>query len=206
MIFEFGYISEVDQDRAAYRVKLPQLGDNTVSNWMSALHLDTKTTKDENYLEVNQHVVVLLKDNLSTGVILGCVYDKVATPIIKNKDKRGTTFADGSTEIFDKSTGEYNAHYTGKARFESDDLTQVYGSNGVELNGNSNNGLLKVVPTVGKINIVENDLNTLKSLIAGWTPMGGDGGAALKAVLTAWFGSLITNTTTGNLENPNVKH
>lgn len=207
MIFQFGYISEVNQDKALYRVKLPELGDDgVVSPWMSGLYLDTKSTKDENYYEVNQHVVVLIKDNLSTGVILGAIYDNVDAPTIKDKNKRGTTFVDGSTEIFDKTTGEYHAHYTGNAKFESDDLAQVYGGTGVELNGNSNNGILKVVPTVGKLNIVENDLNNLKTLIAAWAPIPNDGGAALKAALTVWCATIITNTSTANLENPNVKH
>lgn len=204
MNFLFGYISQVDDQTGLYKVNLEELG--IVSDWMSSLYLETKSAKDENTYEINQHVGVIMKHNLSEGIILGAVYDKVTGPVVKDKNKRATTYADGSSEIFDKSTGNYTAHYKGIARFEGDDLTQIYGSSGIELGGNSNMGILKVVQTVAKINIIENDINMLKSLIATWVVVPADGGAALKALLTAWAASLIVNTSTGNLANPNVKH
>lgn len=204
MNFYFGYISEVDDQKGLYKVNLEELG--IVTDWMSSLYMETKGAKDENTYDINQHVGLILKDNKSTGVIMGAVYDNVTGPVVKDKNKRATTYADGSSEIFDKSSGNYTAHYKGIARFEGDDLTQIYGSSGIELGGNSNQGILKVIQTVGKINIIENDINMLKSFVAAWVVVPADGGAALKALLTAWAATLITNTTTGNLENTNVKH
>lgn len=73
-------------------------------------------------------------------------------------------------------------------------------------NGGDNGGLVKVNDLVSKVNIIENDLNTLKNAIAGWTPVLNDGGTALKTATSAWFAATITNTTAADLKNDKVKH
>lgn len=38
---------------------------------------------------------------------------------------------------------------------------------------------------------LKNDLNTLKTAVSGWVPVGGDGGAALKTALASWYAAQI---------------
>lgn len=204
MKFHYGYISEVDDQTGFYRVNLEEL--EIVSPWMPALFLDTKDTKDENSFVVNQHVAVLLKNNFNEGVILGAIYDRKNPPSVKDKNKRVTTFIDGSTVSFNKSTGEYGAHYKGKSRYDTDDINQVYGTNGIELNGNSNGGLVKVGNNVTHLNVIEGKINDLITIFTTWTPVPNDGGGALKAALTTWVASVLTLTVVPDLENPTAKH
>ena len=204
MHFLYGYISEVDQATGLYRVNLEEL--EIVSPWMPALFMDTAETKDENSFVVNQHVACICDARIKTGVILGAIYDKKNPPAVGDKNKRVTTYPDDSYFSFDKSTGEWDVYTKGSSTITSDDLNKIYGTNGVELNGNSNGGLVKVNPLVNKINVLENDINNLKTLIAAWVIVPADGGAALKTILASWYGSPIVNTIVANLENQNAKH
>lgn len=78
---------------------------------------------------------------------------------------------------------------------------------GISLNGDSCGGMVKVAELTKKINGIEQDINNLKSLFAGWTPVVQDGGAALKtAVCTSWANTMLSLTQTNELENEKVKH
>jgi len=75
----------------------------------------------------------------------------------------------------------------------------------IQLNGDNFGGLTKIDDVVAKLNQVENDLNTLKSVFSSWITVPNDGGAALKAGAATWYGSSITPTVNGDLENTTVK-
>jgi len=72
--------------------------------------------------------------------------------------------------------------------------------------GGNNGGLINVEPLISKINALENDLNTLKKLIQSWVTVPSDGGAALKAVLSAWSNSNLSVSVRGDIENTKFKH
>jgi hypothetical protein len=76
----------------------------------------------------------------------------------------------------------------------------------IVIHGGKNDGLVKVNELVQKINALEKDLNSLKSLITNWIPAAGDGGAALKTTLASWMAQNITLTSKNDLENKNVTH
>lgn len=76
----------------------------------------------------------------------------------------------------------------------------------VYLRGDSEGGLVKVNDLVTKLNNIENDLNTLKSLFTSWVVVPSDGGAALKAITATWAGQTLTVTNVNDLENEKVKH
>lgn len=76
----------------------------------------------------------------------------------------------------------------------------------VYINGNGYGGLVKVVDLVTHLNTSENKINALISAITAWTPVAGDGGAALKAALTSWLASSITPTTQSDIESTKVRH
>lgn len=78
-------------------------------------------------------------------------------------------------------------------------------SNGIAFNDGNLGGLVKLDAVVGKLNALENDLNSIKNIFSTWTPVPNDGGAALKTASTAWSGQTITTTVNADLENTNVK-
>ena len=77
---------------------------------------------------------------------------------------------------------------------------------GIQLNGNSLGGLIKIEELVSKINTIEGSINDLKQVFSAWVPSPNDGGAALKGGAATWFGATITETVVSDLENENVKH
>lgn len=72
--------------------------------------------------------------------------------------------------------------------------------------GGTNGGLIKIVDLVTKLNNIENDINTLKSVFSAWIVNPADGGAALKTAAASWYTSTITPTVRADLENENFKH
>ena len=81
---------------------------------------------------------------------------------------------------------------------------------GLALDGDSFGGLIKVEPLVAKLNALEKEINALKAKFAAWSPVGGDGGAALKTILSAtppiWTTPPMATTTREDIENTKVKH
>jgi hypothetical protein len=76
----------------------------------------------------------------------------------------------------------------------------------VKFNDGSFGGIVKVTELVSKLNTIESSLNTLKALVTSWVTVPGDGGAALKALLTAWAAMTITPTTNSMIHNTKVIH
>lgn len=76
----------------------------------------------------------------------------------------------------------------------------------ITFNGGSNDGLIKINDLVSKINAVENDINTLKSIFSAWVPAPTDGGAVLKTASTTWSSQTITPTQKTDIENDKIKH
>lgn len=76
----------------------------------------------------------------------------------------------------------------------------------VLLRGNQFGGLVKVSSLVNKLNVIESDLNTLKTAFNTWVVVPSDGGLALKTASSSWASQLITQTQVSDLENNKVKH
>lgn len=90
----------------------------------------------------------------------------------------------------------------------SDDLfVELYSEiESIEIMGGTNGGMVKVADLVQKLNALENEVNNLKTAISTWVPVASDGGAALKAALTTWFGQSLTLTVSNDLANIKFKH
>ena len=86
------------------------------------------------------------------------------------------------------------------------DISLVMNQDGVVFNGGDLLGMVKVKDLVTQLNTIEQDLNILKGLFAGWTPAPMDGGAVLKGLTATWAGQQITPTIIKDLENEKVKH
>ncbi|WP_291126914.1 hypothetical protein [Dysgonomonas sp. UBA7698] len=85
------------------------------------------------------------------------------------------------------------------------DVSVVADKDGVILNGGSLGGMVKIKPLISKLNTLENSVNALKAVFAGWSPVSQDGGAALKAAISQWAGQPVSVTKIGDLENEKVK-
>ena len=76
----------------------------------------------------------------------------------------------------------------------------------VQFNDGSNAGLVKVADLKTKLNNIENKINALINIFTTWTPLSGDGGAALKTLLATWVATELTDTLQEDIENTAVKH
>lgn len=77
---------------------------------------------------------------------------------------------------------------------------------GVVYNGGSLGGLVVSEKVANEVNILKQELNSLKQIFTGWTPVPSDGGAVLKTAVTAWAGKVIEPTVKKTLENDKIKH
>lgn len=66
-----------------------------------------------------------------------------------------------------------------------------------------NLGIPKTPETVDRLNKIEQDINALKDVIKTWTPVATDGGAALKAAASTWYGTDLTETINDDIQNEN---
>ena len=76
----------------------------------------------------------------------------------------------------------------------------------VIINGGSLGGIVKVKELTSKLNTLEREINDIKQLLSGWTPVPNDGGASLKAAVASWAGKPITLTRREDYEDTKVKH
>lgn len=76
----------------------------------------------------------------------------------------------------------------------------------IKYNNGKNGGLIKVKELTDKINILQKDLNDIKTAFKNWIPVSSDGGAALKISVSKWAGSSISITEQGEIENTKILH
>jgi hypothetical protein len=74
----------------------------------------------------------------------------------------------------------------------------------ITMNGGAKGGLPTGESLKNKLNVLENDINSLKSTFNSWTPVANDGGTALKTKLNTWHTSQIVPTTQEEISNPEI--
>lgn len=130
-------------------------------------------------------------------VVVGFVADGAAGVVLLCDEIESAEIVIGDTSALISATG-----LTVKVADASAKLDKT----AVTFNGGSLGGLVKVVELTQRLNLIENDINVLKSIFAGWAPVSQDGGAALKTAVTAWSTQTLTPTTRTDYENDKVKH
>jgi len=79
-----------------------------------------------------------------------------------------------------------------------------------QFNDGKNKGIVKVIELTEKVNALENLMNDLQDKFNAWAPLAGDGGGALKTILTVtppiWNLPQITLTKQSDLEDTKVTH
>ena len=110
--------------------------------------------------------------------------------------------------VFSKMNIPYISLYS-----QLDKVLYIVGDSSIEVTGDSIKfndgafgGLIKIADLVSKLNTIEQDINTLKQVFSGWTPVSNDGGAALKTAAATWYAQTITETQKSDLENTNITH
>jgi hypothetical protein len=76
----------------------------------------------------------------------------------------------------------------------------------ITMNDGSLGGLVKIADLVGKLNVIEQDINNLKTVFSTWVPVPNDGGAALKTASGSWSGSQLAKTLKTDLEDTKITH
>lgn len=82
----------------------------------------------------------------------------------------------------------------------------IFSKDDIKINGGNNGGVVKVNPLVEDLNSIKNEINSLKTNLSTWSPVSGDGGAALKLLITDWAAEPLSDSNSSDLENPNLKH
>ena len=136
---------------------------------------------------VGSYVVVGFVSGGSAGVVL--LTDDIESVEV-------TTAEDKSRAVMDDDGVRINVGDKTSAELTAD---------GIVLNGGSLGGLVKVKELTDRLNAIENDINSLKSVFTGWAPTPQDGGAALKGAVASWAGQRLTPTKRGDYENEKVK-
>jgi len=77
--------------------------------------------------------------------------------------------------------------------------------NEISFNGGSNGGMVIPLNAVNRLNIIEQDINDLKTAFSSWVVAPTDGGAALKAVTASWYGASLTETELTDIANNDIK-
>lgn len=87
------------------------------------------------------------------------------------------------------------------------DISIVADKDGIVFNGGTLGGMVKLENILQKINTLEDQVNTLRSVISAWQPVLNDGGTALKTALatSGWLTDTITPTQKAELENTKIK-
>ena len=89
---------------------------------------------------------------------------------------------------------------------DSGSKVEVLANGEVHLNGDNEGGVPITADVVSRLNAIEQDINTLKTVFSGWVTVPQDGGAALKAAAGAWFAQQLQQTVNSDIENQKVLH
>lgn len=72
--------------------------------------------------------------------------------------------------------------------------------------GDEFGGLVRVPNLTIELHKIQDDIKALKDALTAWTPVSGDGGAALKTAITTYASNPLTRTNRNDIENPLIKH
>ncbi len=128
-------------------------------------------------------------DNLPYyGVMLGLGFVDI-------RPKAGTVCLIGILEGVDAYSFLINAEKVDEIEIKAEKITA---------NGGENDGMVKIGQLVARLNTLERDLNSIKTVFKSWITAPNDGGAALKAAASSWAGQTIQETKQKDIENDKI--
>lgn len=160
----FGFISKCDPVKGLYKVRFEE--DKFESHWIFAIESNTKDNKSESGFDEGEHVACVMDKHREHGVILGAIYDDGNLPEVGNKDIWVKKFKDGSFIHYNRADKKLRLSIEGEVEVVKSTKFKITASDVIELNGNSNNGILKAQAVLNRLNAYESDLNKLRSIAA----------------------------------------
>lgn len=130
-------------------------------------------------------------------VVVGFVADGAAGVVLATDEVDSAEIVIGNNSAVVDANG---------CRLASDSMSADIAPGGITLNGGELGGLAIVGDLTKRLNIIERDINTLKSVFSAWAPVAQDGGAALHLAATSWAGSQLVLSQDSDYENTKVKH
>lgn len=129
-------------------------------------------------------------------VVVGFVADGAAGTVLLTEKIESAEIVIGDTSAVMDADG---------CRIDTEKMSAHVNRENIIFNGGDLGGLVIIGDLTKRLNLIENDINKLKTAMSGWTPVAQDGGAALKTAVASWAGSQLTPTKRGDYENEKVK-
>lgn len=150
-------------------------------------------------LQANQGVDfgVCIFPEVGSYVVVGFVADGAAGVVLLTEKIESAEIVIGKSSAVMDADG---------LRIDVEGISARLDKNAVTFNGGNLGGLVSVEDLTKRLNIIENDINKLKTAVAAWTPVPQDGGGALKTAVSSWVGAQLTPTKRDDYENKKVKH
>lgn len=200
---QFGsQIAELISSNAAHTVTVQDVSDDYAS--VSVFDGDTPSKVPLQLLHVGDAMLRVVPTKGTTAVVTN----------VNGTSETMVFLAYTSVDVVEFKRGSINITLSVNDDNESDDSLMIKVGDSslrvtgdvVEFNGGENDGLPLSKKVVDRLNSIERDINKLKSLMVGWTPLAQDGGASLKTTLSlaGWLDSSLNVTTVSDIANNKI--
>lgn len=130
-------------------------------------------------------------------VIVGFVADGAAGVVLATERVKSAEVVIGDNSAVIDADG---------CRIKTANMSADFNASDIIFNGGQFGGLVKVEALTRRLNLIEKDINNLKTAMSGWAPVAQDGGAALKTAVTSWTAAPLVETVRNDYENTKIKH
>ncbi|MEE0979893.1 MAG: hypothetical protein UH625_10880 [Muribaculaceae bacterium] len=137
-----------------------------------------------------------LYPEVGSFVIVGFVADGAAGVVLSTEKIKQAEVVIGETSAVIDADG---------CRIKTANMSADINADDIIFNGGKLNGLVKIDDLTKRLNTIENDINKLKGIMAAWTPVAQDGGAALKTAVADWSADTLLLTKRSDYENEKIK-
>jgi hypothetical protein len=166
-------------------------------------------------LVIRQELIKLIRshsDNIKVAKVLSVDLDKKTCSVqILDNDLTATVrlraSEDGSEKGFWCVPKIASTVVVGKmVQFNRHVLLMITEAESFTFNEGSFGGLVKSEVVAEEINKLKSEINELKTLLSSWVVAPGDGGRALKTVISTWAGQQLEPSLKADFENQKIKH
>lgn len=137
-----------------------------------------------------------LYPEVGSFVIVGFVADGAAGVVLSTEKIKQAEVVIGDTSAVMDADG---------CRIKTANMSANINADNIIFNGGKLNGLVKIDDLTKRLNTIENEINKLKGIMAGWVPVAQDGGAALKTAAADWSADTLLLTKRSDYENEKIK-
>lgn len=137
-----------------------------------------------------------LYPEVGSFVIVGFVADGAAGVVLSTEKIKQAEVVIGDTSAVMDADG---------CRIKTANMSANINADNIIFNGGKLNGLVKIDDLTKRLNTIENEINKLKGIMAGWVPVAQDGGAALRTAAADWSADTLLLTKRSDYENEKIK-